>query len=267
MTIETWPRPRFVPGGGFVRFDVFCFSSGTLADLPLAAATYGLPSPAAMEGLEVREIPRDQQPAWFDGFRSGALREVAKHQLGAALKDLDEATAVHAVFVRKNDPKDLSHLQATWAVAKWLVARGATVVLDGQARRFWRGDDIKNWPVARPFTLSNEVSVVAGDEPLPDGTFVVHTRGMLKFGRPDLVAVGVPKAQRDKAEALLRALALAMASGAVFKAGQTSGEDTAKVRFAAYEPPKNAPELNLENDALLVQDSTGAGITQALGAP
>ncbi|MEW5738660.1 MAG: hypothetical protein AB1938_07015 [Myxococcota bacterium] len=266
MTIETWPRARFASGGGFVRFDLFCFSPGKLADLPLSAATYGLPNQAAMEGLEVREIPRDQEPAWFDGFRSGALRNIATDQLGPALKDLDEATVVHAVFVRKSDPKDLSHLQAMWAVAKWLVARGATVVLDAQAHRFWKAADVKDLPVSRPFTLSSEVSVLVENEPLPDGTFLVHTRGMLKFGRPDLVAVGVPKAQWDKAGALLRTLALAMAGGAVFKAGQTSGEDKAKVRFVAYEPPKNAPELNLNNDGLLVQDVTGPGLTQALAA-
>ncbi|MCC6337996.1 MAG: hypothetical protein IT380_28890 [Myxococcales bacterium] len=266
MTIETWPRPRFAPGGGFVRFDLFCFSSGKLADLPLSAATYGLPGQAAMGGLEVREIPRDQEPAWFDGFRAGALRTVAQEQLGPALKELDAATTVHAVFVRKDDPKDLSHLQAMWAVAKWLVARGATVVLDAQSNRFWKGADVTALPAERPFALSAEVSVLVESDPLPDGTFLVHTRGMLKFGRPDLVAVGVPKAQWDQAGALLRTLAMAMAGGAVFKAAQTSGEDKAKVRFVAYEPPKNAPQLNLNNDGLVVQDVDGPGLEKALAA-
>jgi hypothetical protein len=264
--IEPWARPRATAGGGFVRFDLFCFSPEKLKDLPLNAATYGLPNQQAMEGLEVREIPRDQEPAWFDGFRSGALRNVAKDQLGAALADLDAANVVHAVFVRKADPKDLSHLQAMWAVAKWLIARGATVVLDAQSQRYWKAADVNDWPNNRPFALTPEVAVLVEDTPLPDGTFVVHTRGLLKFGRPDLVALGVQKAQWDKAGALLRTLAMAMAAGAVFKDGQTSGEDAVKVRFATYDPPKNAPQLNLNNDGLLVQDVDGPGLEKALAA-
>jgi hypothetical protein len=242
---------------------LFCFS-GALRDAPMSALKYGAPSQRALEGLAVQEVPRDADAGWFDGFRQGALRSVAATQLGPALKDLDAATTLHVVQVERADPTDLTHLQAAWAVVAWLVDRGATVVLDAHAQRYWTAAGLRDWPASRPFALSAEVSVLVEDTPQPDGTFVVHTRGMKKLARPDLVAVGVPKAGWDRAGALLRTLALAMAGGVALRPGEATTEATTPVRLSAYAPPGNAPQLHLNNAALVVADVDGPGLAKTL---
>lgn len=247
--IAPWPRPRFVAGGGAADFLLFCFSPEPLSELPMSALRFGLPGQAAMEGVEVVALPRSADPAWFDAFRGGSLRNVALSQLGE-LGALDAAGHVHVVKVSKADPPDLTHLQAGWAVAKWLVARGATVVLDALAQRFWKGEDLAGWEATRPFALSIDVNVIVEAEPdAPVAT--VHTRGLGKVGRPDLIVFGVPAARWDAVAGLLRALALEAAAGVRFADGELRPIEHGRARFRTYRPVPGA-DLHLNNAGLVV---------------
>src|SRR3990167_4391711 len=97
--ISPWPRTGFQAGGGRDVFQLFCFSSGPLkADVPMSASRFGLPSPEAMKLVEVRELTREMDSAWFDGFRSGSLRALATQALGD-VSALDSATRLTAVLV------------------------------------------------------------------------------------------------------------------------------------------------------------------------
>ncbi len=248
--VSTWPRTGFQPGGGRNVFQLFCFSTGPLkGDVPLSASRFGLPAPEAMKLVEVRELTRDMDSTWFDGFRAGSLRGVATQALGD-VSALDSATQLTAVLVDREDTADLSHLQAAWATAQWLVARGVSVVLDAQTNRFWKGADVAEWPASRPFSLSIDVNVVVEAEPTSP-IANVHTRGLQKFGRPDLVTRDVPGEQWDAVAGLVRALAGQLANGVVLRAGDRVNLDGKSLTLAAYKP---APEsdLHLNNEGLLI---------------
>ena len=248
--IPTWPRTGFQPGGGRNVFQLFCFSTGPLkGDVPLSASRFGLPAPEAMKLVEVRELTREMDSAWFDGFRSGSLRAVATLALGD-VSALDSATQLTAVLVDREDAADLAHLQAGWATAQWLVARGVSVVLDAQTNRFWKGADVAEWPANRPFSLSIDVNVVVEAEPTSP-IANVHTRGLQKFGRPDLVVRDVPGEQWDAVAGLVRALAGQLANGVVLRAGDQVNLDGKSLRLAAYQPTPEL-ELHLNNDGLLI---------------
>ncbi|MFZ5446346.1 MAG: hypothetical protein ACOZQL_40540 [Myxococcota bacterium] len=249
-SIPTWQRSAFQPGGAPNVFQLFCFSSGPLADVPLSASRFGLPAGEVMKSVEVRELPRSIDAGWFDAFRQGSLRAIAAQALGGDLSALDAATQLTAVLISRPDAADLAHLQAGWAVAKWLVARGVSVLLDAQTNRFWKGEDVADWPAVRPFALSTDVNVVVEAEPTsPRAT--IHTRGLQKFGRPDLVVLDVPGERWDAVAGLVRVVAANLADGAVFTPGQqlTVGADT--LRFSRFEAAPGA-ELHLNNDALLI---------------
>jgi hypothetical protein len=216
----------------------------------MSASRFGLPSPDAMKEVEVRELKRELDPAWFDGFRSGSLRAVAGQGLGGDLSALDAATQLTAVLIARADAADLVHLQAGWAVAKWLVERGVTVVLDAQTNRFWKAADVADWPVNRPFALSVDVNIVVEAEPTsPSAT--IHTRGLQKFGRPDLVVWSVPGEQWDAVAGLVRALAAQLADGIVLRAGDRVNLDGRSLTLSAYNPTAET-DLHLNNEALVV---------------
>jgi hypothetical protein len=253
VAITPWPRPLFQPGGKPGVFHLFCFSPGALeAPAPLAAARFGLPSPEAAACCEVRQLPRAADAGWFDGFRRGALRELAR----AALPDLaalDAATAVTVIITSRPDAADLAHLQAAWALAQWSVARGATVVFDAQASRFWPAAEVADWPATRPFALSSDVNVIVEAEGTSALASAVHTRGLAKFGRPDLVTLDVPASRWDAVAGLLRTLAGRLVLGAVLRPGDALAIEGGTAHFAAYAPDR----LNLGNDALLVTGTPG----------
>jgi hypothetical protein len=249
-SVPTWQRSGFQPGGAPNVFQLFCFSAGALkADLPLSASRFGLPE-GAMKFVEIRELPRAVDSAWFDGFRSGSLRAIASLALGGDVSALDAATQLTAVLISRQDDKDLAHVQAGWAVTQWLIARGVSVVLDAQTNRFWKADDVADWPPVRPFALSNDVNLIVEGEPT-DPTATIHTRGMQKFGRPDLVVRDAPSDRWDAVSGLIRALAAQLVDGRVLKAGDVVrlGENT--VKLSAFKPTA-ATELHLNNDALLL---------------
>ncbi|MFO0598289.1 MAG: hypothetical protein U0228_23495 [Myxococcaceae bacterium] len=265
LPIETWRRRNFEPGGAPNVFQLFCFAKAPLADVPLSALRFGLPTNGphggdlSKLGIDVRDVPRGADPAWFDGFRSGALRTLAERALGPQLKLLDEADTLHAVLVRRDDAQDLAHLQAAWALAKWLVERGVTVVLDAQCNRFWKASELADWPVRRPLTLSGEVNVIV--EADPGATVgIVHTRGLQKFGRPDLVALDVEQARWDGVAGLLHLLAAQLADGKTLRAGEAltiaTGKDgvVEQVQLADFGPDV----LHLNNAALRVSAVQGA---------
>ncbi|WP_251317923.1 hypothetical protein [Flintibacter muris] len=52
--------------------------------------------------------------------------------------------------------------------------------------------------------------------PCEDGTLWFHTRGMRKFGRPDIGLTGVPQGETQRAVALLNQMIYVEALGAVF---------------------------------------------------
>ncbi len=250
MHIPSWQRSAFQPGGRPNVFQLFCFSSGPLStDVPMLAVRFGLPSPTAMNFVEVRELTRDMDPGWFDGFRSGSLRKLALAALGD-VSALDAATQLTAVLINRPDGDELEHLQAGWVTAQWLIARGVTVILDAQTNRFWKASEVADWPAVRPFALSSDVNVVVEAEPISIRA-TIHTRGMQKFGRPDLVVRDVPGQSWDAVAGLVRGLAAQLADGVVLRAGDvvTLGENT--VKLSAFRPTA-ATELHLNNDALLL---------------
>jgi hypothetical protein len=158
----------------------------TPVEMPMSRSKFGDVSAAALEACQVRMIRRDADPRWFDAWRQGSLRAIATKDLGDTAL-LDAADQLHVVSIDVTDPADHSYLQAAWALARYLVARGATTVLDAHAMVFTAGGDL---PASTALDVAREVRVVYETESTrPDQAHAIHTRGMKKFGAPDLVAL------------------------------------------------------------------------------
>lgn len=246
--LTTWERKSFQPGGAENVFQLFVFSPGALrADVPMSASRFGLPTADAMKFVDVRELPRSLDATWFDGFRSGSLRAIATQALYGDITALDAATQLTAVLISRADTNDLLHLQAGWAVTQWLIARGGSVVLDAQTNRFWRAADVASWPAGRPFTLTTDVNVIVEAEPTSP-TATIHTRGLQKFGRPDVVVRDVPAPRWDAVAGLVRAIAGSLADGLMLRDGEQQTVDGQALTFRALV----ADDLHLNNAALEV---------------
>jgi hypothetical protein len=224
---------------------------GDSPELTLGGRT--LPASAPVDALDVRLIRSSEDGGWINGWRSDSLRRRAEQNLDS-LEPLDAATCCYVVSISLDDPADLAHLQLGWAVAAQLAQAGSGVLLDVYPITWHGGPEVAALAPDRPFTLQREISVTAETEVTPGFGHAVHTRGMLKFGRPDLFA-GVPADRIEHTGAILNHLARMLAGGATFGPGERFRFDGERTLVAqAYEPGVNAPEVGLNNDALLLVD-------------
>jgi hypothetical protein len=249
LRVEPWQRPAHRPTGREAAVLLVAFTPGeVLTELNLAAVT---PANAPVDALAVRLHRHEDNPEWMDAFRTGPLRDLAAREL-PDLRPIDKATCCYSIQVRVPDPADLTHLQLAWAVAARVSRAGAVAVFDAFAHDWSLPEQVAALDPHRPFDILREISVIAESEPTPGFGHPVHTRGMVKFGRPDLI-MGVPEDRIGDAASVLNQLATMLAEGHVLAAGhhlRINDEETLAV--LPYTPGSHIPDVQLINDGLLL---------------
>lgn len=221
----------------------------------------------SIDGVSVRPLPRAADPAWFDGWRSGSIRAVAEDDLSGDLTALDASDHVHVIVAAPAAARDLGHLQGAWAAARRCLDAGATAVLDVHALA-WRTAATAPDPAA-PLDLDRELRLVfEGGGGRPDAASPLHTRGLRKFGAPDLIALCTP-ADAALVGDLTRQLAHAMARGLdLARPRHALGLGEVATWHAVDDVRGLAGLLGLPNEARVLVDDTGqhlAGIAARLG--
>lgn len=255
MIIAPWARADRRATGRIADVVFVVFHEGPLAEgIAMSAARFGAPSAESVGRSDVTQIA---DPSWLSGWRSGGMRTVAEAQLGADVAALDRADRCHLVRATIADPPDLTYLQAAWALARWLVARGATIVLDAFSITFHTAAKVAAQDPAGPFELTRDVAIISETEPSASRLgHVVHTRGLGKLARPDLIALVEPH-RRGEAADVLRALASAMADGFMPRSARAHAPPGVnvppEVHLLPLPPGSLAESLHLNNDAWLVE--------------
>ncbi len=258
VEIPLWRRPAYHPCGSRASISLFAFSEAPLTpDVPFSLSRFGAPSADSVSCLNVQTHAEADDPKWFDGWRTGALRTIAVTDLADAAR-LDAARYCHSIVAEIDDPPDLGYLQAAWAVARWLADRGCFALVDVHAGRWLDGSKLAALIPERPFNLDAEVRFVFETDPTPgwdSGNFghAMHTRGMAKFGRPDVITGLALPDMVEFLEQVLRQVAQALADGASVSPGQ--GINIAGKRAFAlvpYQPGVNAPQVHLNNEGMLI---------------
>ena len=258
-----WLRPYHEPQGGVASVALFVFAERPLdLRVPVSRSRHGLPAGFDFDTLDIRQHVRSDSPDWFDGFFTTEMRHVMEGDLGRAADRLAAMQAAFSVGVKLEEPADLSYLQGCWGAAAWLCECGAEVVNDAGAIRWHAAESVLALDPLRELDIEREVTLVFEIDATPGFGHVTHTRGLAKFGRPDVVLLG---AQADDARAtagLLNGLALRAALGAPLRANQTVRlAELAPRQLAPYEPGSAHPEVHLNNDGLVL-DISGWGLRE-----
>jgi hypothetical protein len=250
--IAPWTRPQYRASPSRAAVMLIAFAERDLlgAELELRGV---VPASAPVDALDVRTHHYANSPTWIDNWRTNGLRNIAAQQLGD-LAGLDAASVCYTVGVELDDPPDLTHLQLVWAVASRLAQAGSSVILDAYSCNWLAGATVATLAPDRAFALQQEVSLIAETMPTAGFGHPVHTRGMIKFGRPDLI-VGVPPERIEHTGQVLNHLARMLADGSQLAPGQQLRFDGGRtLRVTPYEPDGTTPEVNLANDGLLLVD-------------
>ena len=203
-----------------------------------------------------QRVTRAQDPSWFDAWRQGSLRAIAAQDLAANLADLDACDTMHVITSEPRGVTGLGYLEAAWALVRELAPR---VVLDPIAMRYLTAAPVE-------LVIADEFRVVFETDGLgSDRAHALHTRGMQKFGAPDLVALCtdadaplVGQAMRELAEHVARGTELATPCHAL--------EVAPGIRWVVVPDEEGVGALlQLGNEARVIVDEQGAHLV-SLGA-
>lgn len=218
----SWDRPFFAPGGGdpFLFYAVFGdFGPQVLAPSAKTYRIAGIP-----EGIETNLLKRDVHAEWLARFfegNMGRLLDDAPEDLG---RIVGRAPSCLVVSGRVPDPPTLSYLRDVVGIVAGVLDSGGVAVMDAFSLRWQTPADWNElFEPDDAVPLRHVDILVSEDEPKVAGERVVwiHTRGLRKFGRPDLSIRGVTRQYVNPVVDLCNRFIVLQARGGVVPEGQT----------------------------------------------
>jgi hypothetical protein len=207
--LGSWERSRFEPGGGNA---LVCYAIyGTFTnDSPISGTTYrtaGIP-----RGVALRRLTRaNAQPLPFAEGEFATLLRKSDPALFARIEQVPECLVIQGEVA---DPANLTYLKDCVGVVTFFLDHGGVAVVDAlQFKSFdptsWRSQFFEP---DKP-KVHRHVSILYSGEESGRGTWF-HTRGLRKFGRPDLSLHNVPDSRKEAAIDLCNRFIELQANGA-----------------------------------------------------
>ena len=248
-----WSRENYVSGGGRAQVALIALSSTKLPNpLPISRTQHGMPDEGdGPESVALAVRDRADNPETF-------IEEVLEPFADLIAQDLGPSAAATALITEHayvieaelDDPDDLGHLQAAWALAKCVCEEGAAIVIDVYAARAHLGIEVAALSPDRTFDVMHEVTLFFEEE--PEGTLAAWSLGLRKFGRPDLVVIGVSPDNATDAALLLRDIAATLAAGERIEPGDKVGTPDGRVLTAErFEEQSSA--VSVDGEAILLR--------------
>lgn len=167
-------------------------------------------------GLELSALQRPDHGAYMDSLLGPPLGDVLRRQ-NAGLYEKALASQ-HWTVLRGEvqDDRNLGYLRDAIGVVQAAVEAGAEGVLDLQTLSLFSPSDWTGRIFAQGLELPRSHVVILAS-PETEGSVWLHTRGMRKFGRPDISLEGVPEEDTRRAAAAVNQMIFYGALGAVFE--------------------------------------------------
>jgi hypothetical protein len=257
-----WSRPLFKPNGRQALLFYFIPGQAPTDGLNLSKSRHHVDD--FPQELEVTAQTRADAPEWFASF-------FARPGLGA---DLDQVFGAEAATVSAAalgtvvrgtfaEVSSLDYLRNSVGVVSAVVDQGGLGVLDLSAARWWsRAEWCQHFIEDANFDIRKFVRIIVTDDDHQHPGLWMHTRGMVKFGRPDLQIKHIPgpwEANNPLIQAagdLLYSLATMLARGAAVRDGETMAFKGVKHQcsFVVSPDDADAADCHFGNEALEVVD-------------
>ncbi len=166
------------------------------------------------EGLGLSGLRRPDNCTYMDELLGGSLGKILcerDHELYEKAKAAESWLVLYGE-VQKDDT--LEYLRNAIGFVQAAMETGAVAVLDLQTFELY---SVEEWnQKIFSFKFHPYCHVTAMISPEQDGKLWLHTRGMRKFGRPDIGMTGVPYEELERAKAVADQMIFYGAQGAMF---------------------------------------------------
>ena len=215
--LDSWPRKHFTAGGGepFLFYVVF----GEIdAEASLSRSKYRCGG--IVEGIEIVTYGPDANPEVPSSFLEGYLWEQAQAEQANLASKIEQCDHCMAFRGSPADDSTLDYFRDTIGFITFALDHGGCAVYDPFMFKWWSPKRWKRnvFAPAAPLPHNHTTILVSeGDQP---GTQWYHTRGMRKFGRPDISIKNVTAEQEPVAIEICNRLIEHQAFGYVVPDGQ-----------------------------------------------
>jgi hypothetical protein len=216
--LKTWKRKHYVAGGGdpFLFYVVY---GNISASAPLSHTIYR--SNGAPNGIDVMSYGPDKHADVPGSFRDGYFWNefVADDpELSATVAQCDRCIILRGT---PTDATTLNYLRDTVGLITYLIDHGGCAVYDPQMFRWWRPSVWRKTIFDPASAVPRHHAVILVSEEVDPSWKWFHTRGMRKFGRPDISVHNVPPELEDSVIDLCNRLIEHQAFGHVVANGQS----------------------------------------------
>lgn len=214
--LDSWLRPHFAPGGGDALLFYAVFGKFDLTK-PLSRSKYrtsGMP-----DWLELQQYDRAQHADVIAGYQANPMWGMFRRDTPLTAAEAEAAPQCIGVRAEVTDPPTLDYFRDTIGVLAWLLDAGGTSVYDPQMLWLWSADEWREEAFAPAEPLPDRHTVILVS-PEDGGTNWYHTRGMRKYGRPDLSVRGVGEQHADGVAQLIERFVDYQALGGVIPDGE-----------------------------------------------
>jgi hypothetical protein len=227
VRLPSWKRNYFEVCEGEAFLFYIAFGDVT-QKLPLDGKKYrcaGVPS-----GFDLMAYDKAHHADVFDGFLHDYPWDRLKEENPGLACKIAHSRGCAVLRGNRKNPQTLNYLRDCVGVLTCLLDHGACAVSDPQMFQWWSPDLWREriFDPAAPVPLHHVVTLYSEDEASPNLLWV-HTRGMRKFGRPDISVRGVGAAYKDAVVNLCQRFIEHQAFGAVIPEGKP-------VRMASLPP-------------------------------
>jgi hypothetical protein len=216
IPIPAWQRPYWQASDEEIVLQFYVFGKFEAEQIP--SADYG--SAGLPPGVELTSHQHAALRHWEGYPLKGGLGRMLKEEAPEAYQQAVDAPQVLVLRGKLKDSADTGYLRDVLGVLAGLLDIGGVAILDPQILSlFGAADWRKHYLLPEGAPIRHHVLILCdGDEAA--GRFWIHTRGLRKFGRPDISIRNVPAHERERAGALCQQLVDLQALGTRFGDGQ-----------------------------------------------
>ncbi len=216
IPIPAWQRPHWQASAEEILLQFYVFGKFDAVRVP--SADYG--SPGLPPGISATNHAHAQLRAWEGYPLKGAMGRMFKADAPQAYQQAIAAPEVMLVRGTLKDSQATAYLRDTLGVLAGMLDIGGQVILDPQILSLLDADAWRRHYLIRDGAPIRHHLLILCDGESEPGRSWIHTRGMRKFGRPDISIHQVPDAAIDRAGLLCEKLVELQALGAHFVDGQ-----------------------------------------------
>jgi hypothetical protein len=216
--LASWPRPHFRPGGGDAH--LFYLIHGAFAGAPeLSRSRHrcgGVPVGCDLQLFSRASDASVLEMGLGDDWIGRELRRTSP-TLAEAVARADQCLVLRGEV---QDPSTLDYFRDAVGLVMALLESGGVAVFDPHMFKWWTADEWREGAFGPAGPVPHHhVTILWSEEP-KGGCKWFHTRGLLKFGRPDLSVHGVTPDLEPGVTDLMNRFIQMLALGAVVREGQ-----------------------------------------------